>query len=181
MDKSFRALLFWTLILSACSTSLPPADTAPLANQVTPGTSANQNCGYQWASKDLPELSSKFMQAIQQIQPDAQANAYAFGEDCVYTDGHADFSAMETDFNITLQVSSITDANECGEWVVKIMQVIADIPKEELVGPRPGKVSLRLQTKTEQKNLNFYIERYQSLQTGLSNTEICQRLQQGPP
>lgn len=172
MQKIFHSLLFWTLILSACATSMPPPDSF---------SPTNQGCGYQWASKDLPELSSKFLQAIQQLQPSAQANAYVFGEDCVYADGHADFSAMETDFNVTLQVNSLTDANECGEWVVKVMQVITNIPKEEIVGPRPGKVSMLLQAGSEQKYINFYIERYQSLPVGLSSTETCNKLQQGPP
>lgn len=172
MKIIFRPLLFWTLILCACSTSLSPTEAVP---------PANEGCGYQWATKPLPELSDKFQQAIQQLQPSAQANAYIFGEDCVYADGHADFSAMETDFNITLQVADLTDANECGEWVVKVMQVITAIPKEELVGPRPGRVSLVFQAGTDQKNLNFYIERYQYLPGGLNNAEICQRLQQGPP
>jgi hypothetical protein len=171
-----HALLFWTLILCACSTSRPATEAAPLAT-----TLSNEACGYQWASKDLPELSSKFLQAIQQLQPSAQANAYAFGEDCLYVDGHTDFSAMETDFNITLQVGNLADANECGEWVVKVMRVIADIPKEELVGSRPGKVNMILQAGTEQKNINFYIERYQSLPEGLNNAQVCNSLQQGPP
>ena len=181
MKRVFLTLLFWTLCLCACSTSLPATDSAPIANQAATSAPANEGCGYQWASKDLPDLSNKFLQAIQQLQPAAQANASAFGEDCVYADGHADFSAMETDFNITLQVSSLTDANECGEWIVKVMQVIVDIPKEELVGPRPGRVGMVFQAGTEQKNLNFYIERYQALPEGLSNAEICQSLQQGPP
>jgi len=181
MRKIRYSLLFWVLILCACSTSLPPPDAVPLANQVTPITPANEGCGYQWASKDLPDLSNKFLQTIQQLQPSAQASAYAFGENCVYADGRADFSAMETDFNVTVQVSSLTDTNKCGEWIVKVMQVIVDIPNEELVGPRPGKVSMTLQAGSEQKNINFYIERYQSLPKGLSNTEVCNKLQQGPP
>ena len=219
MTKSILALLFWTLILCACSTSLPTADTIPLdptspplteavftpeafpdsptlsipkivqtlqtphidqppnRNEITI-TPASERCGgYQWAYKDIPDLSNKFLHAIQQLQPSAQANAFIFGEDCFYADGHADFIAMETDFNITLQVTNSTDTNECGEWIVKIMQIILDIPKDEIVGPRPGRVSLSFQAGSEQKNFNFYIDKYQALPTGLSNAEICQTLQ----
>ncbi|MEP7136436.1 MAG: hypothetical protein ABI904_16020 [Chloroflexota bacterium] len=182
--KIFIPLLFWTLILCACLTSLPATDAGPLspvtslsaATEITPEilpksparpipkivqtlqtphidqppneneatiTPASERCGgYQWAYRDLPDLSSKFLQAIQQLQPSAQAKAFAFGEDCFYADGHADFIAMETDFNITVQINDTTDTNECGTWVVKIMQVILDIPKEEIVGPRPGRVAL---------------------------------------
>lgn len=191
MTKSICALLFWTLILCACSTSLPPTDTTPpvlptsIATEsptptITITASSYGGCGYQWAYKDLPDLSSKFLRTIQQLQPLAQAKAFAFGENCVYADGHADFIAMETDFNITLQVTNATDTNECGEWIMKVMQIILDIPKEEIVGPRPGRVSMSLQAGSEQKNFNFYIDRYQALSTDLSNTEICTALQTQP-
>ena len=221
LRKVFYPLLFWTLILYACSTSLSSTDATPLnpitspsivttltpetfpasptfpvskiietlqtphidqppnGNEVTI-TPSNDSCGYQWAYKDLPDLSTKFLQAIQQFQPSAQANAFAFGEDCVHADGHADFIAMETDFNITLQVSNPTDADECGEWTMKVMQIILDIPKDEIVGPRPGRVSISFQAGSEQKNFNFYIDRYQALSTGLNSAEICTALQTQP-
>ena len=170
MRKIFHPLLFWTLILCACSTSLSPTDGGPLVPVSPPPattesipdspalpipkltstlqtphidqqpnknestiTPDNESCGYQWAYKDLPELSNNFLQAVQQLQPSAQANAFAFGEDCIHADGHADFIAMETDFNITLQITDLTDANECGEWVVQIMQVITNIPRKKLL------------------------------------------------
>jgi hypothetical protein len=191
MNRFIRPLLFWTLILCACSTSLPPTDTAPPvlptsiateapASTITITASSYGGCGYQWAYRDLPDLSSKFLQAIQQLQPSAQANAFAFGEDCVYADGHADFIPMETDFNITLQINDLADPNECGEWITKVMQIILDIPKEEIIGPRPGRVSMSFQSGSEQKNFNFYIDRYQALSTDLSNTEICTALQTQP-
>ncbi len=185
MNRFILPLLFWTLSLCACSISLPPTEIVSMPPTASPAIAPTLSttyggCGYQWAYKDLPDLSSKFLQAIQQLQPSAQANAFAFGEDCVYADGHADFIAMETDFNITLQATNITDANECGEWVVKIMQVILDLPKDEIMGPRPGRVSMSFQAGSEQKNFNFYIDRYQALSTGLNNTEICTALQTQP-
>lgn len=84
---------------------------------------------------------------------------------------------METDFNITLQISDLSDSNECGDWVVKVMQVVLDIPKEEIMGPRPGRISMAFQAGSAQKNFSFYIDRYQALPAGLSNAEICQALQ----
>ena len=187
LRKIFYPLLFWTLILSACSSSLFPTDAVPtiIATEIPavtiPATASSYGeCGYQWAYRDIPELSSKFLQAIQQLQPTAQANAFIFGEDCVHADGQADFIAMETDFNITLPVASVTDANECGAWIVKIMQVILDIPKAEIIGPRPGRVSISFQAGSEQKNFSFYIDRYQALPAGLSNPEICTALQTQP-
>jgi hypothetical protein len=139
-----------------------------------------QACGYQWAHQDLPELSSNFQQSIQALQPEAQASAFAFGENCLRADGSVGrFIAMETDFNITLQVDSITDEARLGEWIVKVMQVIDNIPAEQIVGPRPGRVSIFFQASGDQEGVNFYIDQYQALPSGLSTAEIYQALQ--PP
>jgi hypothetical protein len=165
------------ILLNACS--LPLTSTPPnLPTTLTPTPeSYSGNCGYQWAQKDLPELSSEFQQAVQELQPEAQANAFAFGEDCVYADGHAVFSAMETDFNVTLQVNDLSAKAELGEWIVKVMQIIENIPSEKIEGPRPGRVSLEFRSGSEQKFVNFYVDKYQALPAGLSNAEIYQTLQ----
>jgi hypothetical protein len=84
---------------------------------------------------------------------------------------------METDFNITLQVSDLTDTSDLGEWVVKVMQVISAIPPEQIQGPRPGRVSLVFQSGSEQQGINFYINRFQDLPAGLSHAQIFQALQ----
>jgi hypothetical protein len=167
------------LLLNACSFPLTPTSpTLPATLTPTPESSGG-NCGYQWAQKALPELSGEFRQAIQQLQPEALANAFAFGEDCVYADGHAVFTAMETDFNITLQVVDLANESDLGEWIVKVMQVIESIPPEKIEGPRPGRVSIEFRSGREQKFVNFYIDKYQALPDGLSTTEIYQALQ--PP
>ena len=165
------------ILLSACFLPLTPTPTT-LPATLTPTTeSYSGNCGYQWAQKDLPELSGQFQQAIHELQPEAKANAFAFGEDCVYADGHAVFSAMETDFNITLQVSDLSNESHLGEWIVKVMQVVEDIPPEKIEGPRPGRVSLEFRSGSEQKYVHFYIDQYKALPDGLSTTEIYQTLQ----
>jgi hypothetical protein len=184
MQRIFRSFLFWTLILCACSpgvVSPPPLAAATTeAPTVIPTTAVPTlpPCGYQWAYQDLPELSSSFQQSIQALQPEAEANAYAFGENCVLEDGTvAAFHAMETDFNITLQVVDLADESDLGEWIVKVMQVIEGIPQEQLVGPRPGQVNIIYQTGTDQKVINFYINQYQALPAGLNRAEIFQALQ----
>jgi hypothetical protein len=168
--------LLWTLILSACSTGL--ASPQPIPPSTTEAPSGPQNCGYQWAYQDLPELSSSFQGSVQALQPEAQANAFAFGENCVRSDGTiVSFSAMETDFNITLQVTDLANENDLGEWIVKVMQVIESIPQDQIVGPQPGRVSITFQSGSDQKVINFYINQYQGLPSGLSNSEIFQTLQ----
>jgi multidrug efflux pump subunit AcrB len=214
MNRLFRTILFWTLILSACSTGLSSPPPVPLSTTEAPTleistalpTTAGpdptfvatvstphidqppdgnitappnaQDCAYQWAYQDLPELSSSLQGSIQALQAEAQANAFAFGENCVTSDGTiVSFSAMETDFNVTLQVNDIANESDLGEWIVKVMQVITAIPAEQIVGPRPGRVSLTFQSSADQKVINFYIDQYQALPAGLSNSEIYQALQ----
>ena len=185
MQKIFCTFLFWTLILCACSTGVASPPPLPAvtteAPTVIPTTAVPTDlppCGYQWAYQDLPELSSSLQQSMQSLQSEAQANAYAFGENCVAEDGNVvSFSAMETDFNVTLQVADVTNESDLGEWIVKVMQVIEDIPQEQIVGPQPGRVSITFQSNAEQQVVNFYINRYQDLPAGLSNAEIFQALQ----
>jgi hypothetical protein len=170
------------ILLNACSlpltsTSSPPPVTATVTATATL-PSPYGGCGYQWANQDLPELSAEFQGAIQSIQPDAQASAFAFGEDCVHQDGTTrTFIPMETDFNITLNVSDLSDESDLGEWIVKVMQIIESIPPEKIEGPRPGRVSMEFQSGSEQKFVNFYIDKYQALPDGLSTNEIYQALQ----
>ena len=156
--------------------STPHIDQGPNGN-IAATAPEPQNCGYQWANQDLPELSSSFQTSIQTLQPGAQANAYAFGENCILADGTiGGFSTMETDFNVTLQVNDLTDESELGEWIVKVMQVIEDIPQDQIVGPQPGRVSITLQANADQKVVNFYVNQFQALPAGLSNSEIYQAL-----
>ena len=159
----------------AATLSTPHIDQGP-DGAGTP-VSSYGGCGYQWAYKDLPELSVQFLQSIQVLQSDAQANAFAFGEDCVHADGTRTFIAMETDFNITLQISDLSNEADLGEWIVKVMQVIEDIPADQIVGPRPGRVTLIFQSNGQQQGINFYIDQYQALPAGLSNAEIYRALQ----
>jgi hypothetical protein len=137
-----------------------------------------QDCGFQWAYKDLPELSSSFQESIEVLQSEAQAKAYAFGENCVRADGSiAGFGAMETDFSVTLQVSDLTNESDLGEWIVELMQVIETIPKDQIVGPQPGRVTVIFQSNSDEKIVNFYVNQYQALPSGLSNSEIFHALQ----
>jgi hypothetical protein len=148
----------------------------PNTKTLTPIPSSAGGCGYQWAYKDTPELSAEFQKSIQALQPEAQASAFAFGEDCVYADGNRIFHAMETDFNITLKLTNPASEAELGEWIVKIMNVILNIPKDRIMGPRPGRVSINLQTGEQNQDISFYIDQYQALPSGLSNAEIYQAL-----
>ena len=152
----------------------------PPDGPVTSAPSGPGECGYQWAYQDMPELSNSFQQSIQNLQPEAKAYAFAFGENCVRADGSATFLPMETDFNITLQVNDLTNPSDLGEWIVKVMQVITAIPSDHILGPRPGRVSIGFQSGEEQQGVHFYINQFQELPARLSNAEIFQTLQALP-
>ena len=154
------------LLLNACSLPLTPIS-----------SSSTGNCGSQWATKDLPELTRQLDASIKSLDPNAKAWATAYGEDCIYADGHADFSALETDFNVTLQVSDLSNEADLGGWIVKVMQIVENIPEEKIMGPQPGRVSIAFQAGSEQKFVNFYLNQYQILPSGLSDTEIYEALQ----
>lgn len=196
MRRFFSALLFWTLSLYACSpgvippqafsssptltrtapTALPRIDQPPDATVVDP--TALQDCGNQWANQDLPELSNNFRQSIQALQPEAQASAYAFGENCLRSDGSVvSFTALETDFNITLHVDDLANEAVLGRWIIHVMRIIEDIPADQIAGPRPGRVSILFQSSTAQHILNFYINQYQELPSDLNHTEVYEALQ----
>jgi hypothetical protein len=143
---------------------------------VTVPPSNPQDCGYQWAQQALPDLSSQFLQSIQSLQPGAQASAFAFGENCMHADGTSTFLPMETDFNVTLQVGDLSNEAALGEWIVKVMQVIQNIPPEQITGPRPGRVGVLFESNDQRQGVSFYIDQYQALAPGLSPAEIYQTL-----
>jgi len=156
--------------------STPHIDQGP-DGAVTAPPSNPQDCGYQWAYQEMPELSSEFLQSVQALQPGAQASAFGFGENCMHVDGTATFLPMETDFKVTIPLSDLTDPALLGEWIVKIMQVIEDIPSDQIIGPGPGRVSILFEANGENKGASFYIDQYRALDSGLSNAEIFQALQ----
>ncbi len=201
MQRFVSALLFGFLALSACSIGVSPAQPAPASptpvpvglptaavptahtDPLTPGGGSAvtpfspQDCGYQWANQALPELSSSFEQSIQALQPEAQASAYAFGENCLRSDGSiASFAAMETDFNVLLYVDDLANQSVLGRWIVQVMQVIESLPADQITGPRPGRVSIVFQSSTAQSVINFYINQYRELPSGLSHAQVYQAL-----
>jgi hypothetical protein len=99
-----------------------------------PTTSAYPGCAYIWATHDAPELTEKFSSQVTAIAPNAKAHASLYGEDCVYADGHADFSVMETDFHVRLPVIDLANEESHGNWMAQVMQVVVNIPRGEVRG-----------------------------------------------
>ncbi|MFT3895185.1 MAG: hypothetical protein QM730_26465 [Anaerolineales bacterium] len=205
MRRLIHPLLLLTLLLGACSSgvSSPQPDSAPGSNPSdlpTTDTSgiptvpvephidqppdgnaptlmpSTETCAYMWATQSLNDLTLDFQAAIKNLNPQAEGYAYAFGEDCIYPSGKKTFGAMETDFNVTMPVSDVTDENALGEWIVSVMNVIDDLPAEKIAGPKPGRVTIYFISETDQKQITFYIDRYRTLDPGLNGLEIYQAL-----
>jgi hypothetical protein len=137
---------------------IQPATALPTATY-TP-TPAYEGCGYMWAYHDDVELSARINEAIQTINPSSSARAQLFGEDCVYADGHATFSAMETDFYIQLSVEDLTAEEELGNWIKQVMDLIIELPQED-IARRKGFVEFSfIQDKTEQIIVRVTIDDY---------------------
>ena len=121
-------ILLGLLVLSACSFSLR-SFTSSFAQTLTPTPSITitptyEGCYYVWAYQSLPEVTEKLDAAIRAIQPTASANADAFGENCVYADGHSTFGARETDFHVYLSIENRGDEDAMGNWIAQVMPVV---------------------------------------------------------
>jgi len=214
MNRFVHSLLFWTLILYACSTSLSATETAPLspvtqqsiATELTPETFPDsptlpiprfgqtpptphidqppngneatitltyEGCGYQWAYKDIPEISQLLDEAIKAIDPEAKAWATAFGENCVYADGHATFGAMETDFYIHVPAIDLSDFESFGNWIAKAMAIVEGLPHELLAGPMPGFVEFWfIKNDTKHVIVRVPIQKFRDESVGKSGEEL---------
>jgi hypothetical protein len=191
-----KTLLPLTLVLSACaSANLATPDTSSSTQFVdTPSTAivisttttpeitpASENCAYVWASQELPDLSQKVYQSLQTLDANITGNAYAYGENCVYADGHSTFGAMETDFRVKVSVTDLKDENALGDWIVRVMGVITKLPPNELSGPQPGRVEFDFhKSDTENLFLNVSIAKYQKQPSGLSGTELFRIFNNNP-
>ncbi len=95
---------------------------------------AYEGCSYMWAYHEAPELTEKFNALIGALDPNAKTRVSFYGEDCIYADGHADFSVMETDFYVRLPVEDLTNHERFGNWMAQVMPVVIQIPREEIKG-----------------------------------------------
>src|SRR5271157_5628556 len=120
-------LVLGILLLTACAstgqvqTTIPSV--APVATQ-PPITPTIEPCAFVEATQNLPDLSAQVDKAMKELQSDASGRAEVYGENCVYaSSGQSTFSAMETDFYITVNVKSLKDDNELGSWIFSSMKI----------------------------------------------------------
>jgi hypothetical protein len=172
----------------ALQNGMEPANDAPTATHTifvtetataTP-TPAYEGCSFMWAYHADPELTKKVDAAIRALNPSASANATFYGEDCVFADGHSTFSAMETDFQVHLPVEDLTNEEAFGNWMKLAMDVILQIPREELRAS-PGYVEFWfIKSETEKVIVRVLASQYQNEALEKSGAELFQFFYNNP-
>jgi hypothetical protein len=186
------------MLITACSPVPvgPPATAAPGSTRTeTPGVttsipttltpappSDNSACYYNWARQRLPELSEQVQAAVQQVQPGAQAYAEAYGEDCLDQQGESvSFSAMETDFHLTLSVTDLSDQNELGGLLDQALTALDEFPPGQTPGPQSGYIGITFQADGDESRLWFQVRQADDLrQGGLHGAELLTALTNNP-
>ena len=147
------------------NTATVPGSLQAPAVTVTP---TYEGCYFVWATHVLPDVSQTFNVALQKLGADISGSASAYGEDCVYADGHSTFSQMETDFDVTIKVQDANNEQELGNWIVEVMKVVDAFPPS----PQPGRVTFAFEKDGQQQFLYVSVQDYMALPAGLSAAEV---------
>jgi len=188
--KAKATLLIWILILNACSpaiivtqappvtnSSIPPLPSLPESTDSTSylpeSQSATEQCTVSWAYSPLKELSGMLDGKVKTLNPTAEARASAFGEDCIYSDGHIVFHAIETDFYIELPVTDLIDFESFGNWMSQSVLLVNSLSPDKLAGPHTGFVEYSF-TKNEYEHLivRIPIQTYEEKANGKTGEEL---------
>ena len=149
--RNFIAIILPVLLLAACN--------LPRSTPTVVTTTANsQNCYFNWASQPLPELSAKVQAAINASGlKGVSANAEAYGENCIdpQTNKPVSFGALETDFHITVKVANLTDKENLGILLEKVLVVLDTFPAGKIPGPEPGSITVSFQAGIDELNVMF--------------------------
>ena len=139
-------------------------------------------CGWTWAYHPLAGTSAKFEQAIKTEIPEASAYAQAFGEDCRYEDGPADFAMLEADFYVRIPSPQPTAEDTFGDQIATVMNImLREFPEESLRGGYRGFVEFRFeQNETEFVVVRVPIQQYQAEAIGLTGRELFQHFLMPP-
>jgi hypothetical protein len=152
-----------------------PATITPAVVLTSTGTPtlAYEGCGFMWAYHDDPQMTAKVDAAVKALDPTASANATLFGEDCVFADGHATFSVMETDFHVRSFFDAFNNEEAFGNWMKQVMDAIIQIPRQEIQGPMDGFVEfLSVKGEVVTPVARVSIQQYKDEAQGLTGAEL---------
>lgn len=184
MRNYFKLSLLLLYLLSACNFTRPGQpivpETAPAYGTGTPFQGyASPECAFIWAREPLRDLSRDFKKALEDIQPQANGYAEAYGENCINNRGEVvRFLAMETDFYVTVMVRDLEDKRALGEMIEQVLGVVSQFPVEETPGPQPGYVGITFEAPEDELRLWFtQLEAQAVIDTGLQGEELFYALQ----
>jgi hypothetical protein len=159
--------LIGLLLLASCNlplTAVPPTKPPTPAPSVTPtasvtvtSTTASLPCYFVWASQNLPDITAELQAAIQAILPEAAVRATAFGENCVAQDGSSTFSALETDFYVTIPVADLQDNEAIGATIGQVLEIVDGFIRPRVPGPNDGFVEFTFASGSGQRVLRVPI------------------------
>ncbi len=154
-----------------------------LANWFNPPQGAmvdDSQCGYQWATQPLPEVTAELQQRLErQNILAAEVNAAAYGENCVLADGTiARFLTKQTDLYFKVPIADMEDTQNLGELTEGIILFVEDIPPDQLVGPNEGYIQINFSSAFGQMaSLWFQPSTGRAaLEEGLRGAELYNRL-----
>ncbi len=182
------AVVTFCLAAQACTSSTPTATPTPLAllaatvavaspteyiPTLIPVTPTSAGCTLVSGTQDMPELTRQLNAKLQNTSLDASGLAYAFGQYCVYGDGHQTFSALETDFRIGVKTKVIQDEGTLGDWIYKVMTIVLALPADQLQGPQSGRVDFDFkEPDPAELFVTVPIDKYRSEADGLHGAEL---------
>ncbi|MEW5940804.1 MAG: hypothetical protein AB1750_14135 [Chloroflexota bacterium] len=179
MRTSLLALLCLLLLASCGSPTTPPAPATPTPTPSVRGPNSGLDpCYYTWAYEPLPEISAEFQDALQAVIPNAEGRAQAYGEKCVKKDHTSTFSAMETDFNVTLPVPDLTDDEAIGQLVEQVLEVADQFAPPRVPGPNDGIVTFFVTSGPDNRIFRVTIPRGRELrEQGLHGAALLQAIE----
>ncbi len=154
-----------------------PSVTFTDAPTVTP---TYEPCGYMWAYHDDIKLKEKIDASVKSLDPNSKAKVSLYGEDCVFSDGHSTFSVMETDIYVYQPVDNLTFEEALGNWISQVMQVIVQIPRDDIQG-NYGFVEFWFEkSEVEHVIVRVPIQKYINEAQGKSGAELFQLFSNSP-
>jgi hypothetical protein len=177
--RFFQPIIILVLILTACHPQAPSETQISSSQDIGISPTAEYfQCGWIWATQPLPEVDARLKQALQASNLAGwQASAQAFGENCLNNSGQVDhFAARDLDFRFQVQATDLSDLNELGSSVERIMGVLDQIEIRDSE-PQPGTITIRFLENDEELNMNFkYSECLSLLSQGLHGADLFQAL-----
>lgn len=178
--KIFQPVLIFAFLLAACqSQATPELLDSPTPKELIPPTAEYVQCAWAWATQPLPEVDARLNQALQAANLDGwQANAAAFGENCLTGSGKVDhFAARDMDFYFVVKVTSLEDESLLSGLIEIATGLIAQLERKD-TEPEPGMVHMRFQQEATEKNLNFQYSDFLALVSqGLKGADLFQALE----